>query len=185
MKTSMQRRTVPRTDPRYGQLRTRNNVSVKKSREKSRKEHDETVQHIDALQGENEELMRKVQSLKQEYEQLQALFKEHTGIAINELLNEQTQTGTSCSENTLHPQVLNSTKSTLESTPTTNNVMHDTFEIKPGKVEDQQPLLSINIDQPIIQQADHPSPSITAPDFDGAILMINGVQYKIVNINQK
>ena len=60
----MQRRSVPRTDPRYNQIRAKNNDSVKKSREKSRRERDETLSSIEQIEEENQELIQRIQFFK-------------------------------------------------------------------------------------------------------------------------
>ena len=160
----MQRRSVPRTDPRYNQIRTKNNDSVKKSREKSRRERDETVSAINELEDENEQLTERIQLLKQEYQQLQDLFKQYTGIPIDQLLTSET-------------------KSNSESTCSTS--------LNPPKVEEptnntSKPLLTINTYEEKV--ATTPSSStntdLDAADLDGAIVLINGVQYKIVSMNK-
>jgi hypothetical protein len=87
----MQRRTVPRNDPRYKQLRKRNNDSVKKSREKSRQVRDGTVESINQLEDDNHQLAEVLQTLKQEYGKLQNLFKQHTGIDIDQILSPETK----------------------------------------------------------------------------------------------
>lgn len=153
----MQRRTVPRTDPRYNQIRARNNDSVKKSREKSRRERDETVDSINALEQENEELMEKIRLMKQEFEQLQELFKKHTGISLDQLMTSQTN-----------------------SNPTTS--------IQPKPIEEpkelpSQPVLTINTNEDKTETKATDAP-LDPTTLDGAIVLINGVQYKIVSMNK-
>lgn len=150
----MQRRSVPRTDPRYNQIRSRNNDSVKKSREKSRRERDETVEEIKQLEDENAQLTNSIQILKQEYEQLQDLFQKHTGISIDQLMSSQ-----------------NGSTST-----------------EPKPVEQPQPpepptkpVLTINTNEETTTSTDLPLDPNT---LDGAIVIINGVQYKIVSMNK-
>ncbi|UJR29193.1 hypothetical protein I4U23_010407 [Adineta vaga] len=147
----MQRRSVPRTDPRYNQIRTRNNDSVKKSREKSRRERTEIVDAIDQLEQENHELTKQIQILKREYDQLQELFKQHTGISMDQILASET----------------NST------------------ELKSNK-EPSQPILTINTNE--VQTSTTTTTTTDAQldptTLDGAIVLINGVQYKIVSMNK-
>jgi hypothetical protein len=81
----MQRRSVRRNDPRYKKLRTRNNESVKKSREKSRRQQDETIESIHQLEIDNQQLIENIQVLKNEYQQLYTIFKQHTGIDIDQI----------------------------------------------------------------------------------------------------
>ena len=143
----MQRRVVPRTDPRYNQIRARNNDSVKKSREKSRRERDETTDEIEKLEEENAQLTNTIQSLKQEFEQLQDLFQKHTGIPMDQLMSSQP-----------NPQ-----SKPME-------------EIPPSK-----PVLTINTNEETTTSTDLPLDPNT---LDGAIVVINGVQYKIVSMNK-
>ena len=147
----MQRRTIPRTDPRYDQVRSKNNDSVKKSREKSRRERDETVSAIDQLEEENEQLTQRIQTMKNEFQQLQDLFKQHTGIAIDQLL-------------------------TTSSAPAVE---------PPPIVTPAKPVLTINTneEQPVVS-SDSPNVELDAATLDGAIVLINGVQYKIVSMNK-
>jgi predicted nuclease with TOPRIM domain len=147
----MQRRSVPRTDPRYNQIRARNNDSVKKSREKSRRERDETLESIEQLEHENEELTEKIRIMKQEYEQLQDLFKKHTGISIDQLTSSQTN---SISTPSIQPKEISS-KPVL-----TINTNEDTTATTPSDVQ------------------------LDPSTLDGAIVVINGVQYKIVSMNK-
>lgn len=146
----MQRRSVPRNDPRYNQVRAKNNDSVKKSREKSRRERDETVGEIQKLEEENAQLMNSIQTLKQEFEQLQDLFQKHTGIPMDQLMSSQTN-----------------------STSTPSKPME---EIPPTK-----PVLTINTNEETTTSTDLPLDPNT---LDGAIVVINGVQYKIVSMNK-
>jgi predicted nuclease with TOPRIM domain len=147
----MQRRTVPRTDPRYNQVRSKNNDSVKKSREKSRRERDETIEAINQLEKENEQLTQQIRIMKQEYERLQDLFQQHTGISIDQLMSSETK-----------------------SNPTPS--------IQP-KESPSQPVLTINTND---EKTTTTSSDIQLDPsaLDGAIVLINGVQYKIVSMNQ-
>lgn len=146
----MQRRSVPRTDPRYNQIRAKNNDSVKKSREKSRRERDETVDEIQRLEEENTQLMTSIQSLKQEYQQLQDLFEKHTGIPMDQLISTQTNPPST------QPKP-------IEEIPST------------------KPVLTINTHEETTTSTDAP---IDPTTLDGAIVVINGVQYKIVSMNK-
>src|SRR5271154_3808641 len=119
----MQRRSVPRTDPRYNQIRTKNNDSVKKSREKSRRERDETMDAINQLEEENQELMENIRKMKQEHEQLQELFKKHTGICIDQLMSSQTN---STSTSSIQPKPIEEPKETSSKPVLTINTNEDT-----------------------------------------------------------
>ncbi|CAF3532873.1 unnamed protein product [Rotaria sp. Silwood1] len=157
----MQRRSVPRTDPRYNQLRAKNNDSVKKSREKSRRERDEIMESINKLEQENEELTQHIRTLKQEYEQLQELFKQHTGIAVDEILSSQTN--------------INSNS---------NSISTSSIQPKPiekSKQNSSTPILTINTNEDKTNAAAATSDTQLDPNsLDGAIVLINGVQYKIM-----
>jgi len=148
----MQRRSVPRTDPRYNQIRARNNDSVKKSREKSRRERDETLESIEQLEHENEELTEKIRIMKQEYEQLQDLFKKHTGISIDQLTSSQTDS--------IQPKPIEQPKEISSKPVLTINTNEDTTATTPSDVQ------------------------LDPSTLDGAIVVINGVQYKIVSMNK-
>jgi predicted nuclease with TOPRIM domain len=152
----MQRRSVPRNDPRYNQIRARNNDSVKKSREKSRRERDETLDAINQLEDENEELMKQIQSMKQEYEQMQELFEKHTGISLDQLMSSQANSTPS-----IQPKPIEEAKETPSS----------------------KPVLTINTneDQSSTTTSDV---QLDPTTLDGAIVLINGVQYKIVSMNK-
>ena len=150
----MQRRAVPRTDPRYNQIRARNNDSVKKSREKSRREQDETMGEIQQLEDENAQLTNSIQLLKQEYAQLQDLFQKHTGISIDQLMSSQ-----------------NGSTST-EPKP-----------VQPAQETPSKPVLTINTNEETSPTTSTDLP-LDASTLDGAIVLINGVQYKIVSMNK-
>ena len=151
----MQRRSVPRTDPRYNQIRARNNDSVKKSREKSRRERDETVDEIKQLEEENAQLTQSIQALKQEYEQLQDLFQKHTGISIDNLMSSQNG-----------------------STSTEPKPIQQPVAETPSK-----PVLTINTNEEASSTTSTDVP-LDPTSLDGAIVLINGVQYKIVSMNK-
>ena len=74
------RRSAPRLESQYKELRARNNDSVKKSREKSRRQRHATIKSIEQLQEENQQLQQSIKGIQSEYEQLHSLFKEHTGM---------------------------------------------------------------------------------------------------------
>lgn len=146
----MHRRTVPRGDPRYKQLRAQNNSSVKKSREKTRREREQTLEAINQLEKDNQQLLQSVRLRRQEYEQLQQLFKQHTGIDIEQMVSaDSNSTGK-------RPTPADEPKENIA-----------------------KPLLAINTAE---------KPSTTADEFDpnnldGSVVLINGVQYKIVSMN--
>jgi predicted nuclease with TOPRIM domain len=153
----MQRRSVPPTDPRYNQLRSRNNDSVKKSREKARRERDDTSEAINQLEEENEELTECIRKLKQEYEQLQDLFKQHTGISIDQLPSQETNSNS---------------KPSVQPKP-----------IEQPKEIPSQPVLTINTNEETTATTSSDI-QLDPSTLDGAIVLINGVQYKIVSMNK-
>jgi len=135
----MQRRSVRRNDPRYKQLRTRNNESVKKSREKTRHEQNEIIQSINQLEQDNQQLSENLQILKQEYQQLHTIFKQHTGIDIDKMSPSN------------QPQENSST-----------------------------PVLTINT----TKDNSSSNNELDVNNLDGSIVLINGVQYKIVSMTK-
>ena len=143
----MHRRLVPRNDPRYKQLRKQNNTSVKRSREKSRRELDETVESINELEQNNQQLIQSLQILKQEYEQLQGLFKQHTGIDIDQM---------------------------------TSSGAESISELSIPKQSPPKPVISINT----TEEKSSSNNELDANNLDGSIVLINGVQYKIVSMNK-
>ncbi|CAF1584507.1 unnamed protein product [Rotaria magnacalcarata] len=151
----MQRRSVQRVDPRYKQLRTRNNDSVKKSREKSRREREETMKSIDQLEQDNTKLHKNLQTLKQEYDQLRDLFKQHTGIDIDQMLSNEIRT-------------------TSESATSSTQSREESKEIS------AKPVLTINT----TDDTNSSSNQLDASSLDGSVVIINGVQYKIVSIEK-
>lgn len=153
----MQRRSVPRTDPRYNQIRSKNNDSVKKSREKSRRERDETIESINQLENENKELTERIEKIKQEYEQLQELFKQHTGIHMDQLLSSQTNT---TSTSAIQPKHTEEPTSDSSAPVLTINTLEDKTTTTASDIE------------------------LDPNKLDGAIVLINGVQYKIVSMNK-
>src|SRR5689334_707061 len=119
----MQRRSVSRGDPRYKKIRARNNESVKKSREKSRHQREETIESINQLEQDNQQL------IKQEYQQLQTLFKQHTGIDIDHMTSSKPKSNselqTSSIQSSEEPNQSSSTPvltiNTIEDKSTSNN----------------------------------------------------------------
>lgn len=63
----------------YTKRRERNNIAVKKSREKSRAKAKETSEQVNRLRSENEMLEQKVQILSKELSVLKDLFLAHAG----------------------------------------------------------------------------------------------------------
>jgi len=151
----MQRRSIARGDPRYKQLRSRNNDSVKKSREKSRRERDTIIESINQLEQDNQQLIQNLQSIKHEYEQLQNLFKQHTGLDIDQLTTSKSKSTSELSTS--------STQSKEES-----------------KESSSKPVLTINT----TEEKSSSNNEFDAKDLDGSIVLINGVQYKIVSMNK-
>ncbi|CAF0964143.1 unnamed protein product [Rotaria sp. Silwood1] len=146
----MQRRSVQRVDPHYKHKRQLNNISVQKSREKTRREHDETMKSINQLEEDNEILLRNLQTLKEEYEQLRNLFQQHTGVDID--------------------QMVSSTSSITSSIPSKEE----------SKESSSKPVLTINT----TEDQSSSSNQLDANNLDGSVVVINGVQYKIVSIDK-
>jgi hypothetical protein len=142
----MQRRSVRRNDPRYKQLRTRNNESVKKSREKCRREQDETIQSINQLELDNQQLIENIQILKEQYEQLHTIFKQHTGIDIDQM------------------------------SPSTSKLPSSS----PKDESSSTPVLAINT----TENNSSSNNELDVNNLDGSIVLINGVQYKIVSMTK-
>ncbi|XP_060080643.1 CCAAT/enhancer-binding protein gamma-like [Ylistrum balloti] len=63
----------------YTKRRERNNIAVRKSREKSRAKAKETSEQVNRLRNENEMLEQKVQILSKELSVLKDLFLAHAG----------------------------------------------------------------------------------------------------------
>lgn len=151
----MQRRNIQHGDPRYKHMRARNNDSVKKSREKSRRERDETLESIHQLEKDNEKLLKNLQTVKQEYEQLQNLFKQHTGIDIEQMVSNDS-----------------GTTSQLPTSSTQSNDESNELSSKP--------VLTINT----TEDSSSSTNQLDANNLDGSVVIINGVQYKIVSIEK-
>jgi len=155
----MQRRSVVHGDPRYKQLRARNNDSVKKSRDKARREYDNTMKAINQLEQDNQQLIQNLKVIKQEYDQLQNLFKQHTGIDI-----DQMTTTTIASKSKSISELSSSSVSTREE----------------PKENSSTPVLTINT----IEDNSPSHTELDANNLDGSIVVINGVQYKIVSMDK-
>ena len=68
-----------KTSDDYSARRERNNIAVRKSREKSRAKAKETMAQVDRLRRENETLEQKVTILSKELSVLKDLFLAHAG----------------------------------------------------------------------------------------------------------
>lgn len=73
------RTKLDRMSDEYQKRRERNNIAVRKSREKSRAKAKETQQQVNKLRSENEVLEQKVQILQKELSVLKELFLCHAG----------------------------------------------------------------------------------------------------------
>ena len=73
------RRKLEKGSDEYTKRRERNNIAVKKSREKSRQKARETLAQVDKLRKENENLEQKVTILSKELGVLKDLFLAHAG----------------------------------------------------------------------------------------------------------
>lgn len=70
---------IPKDSDEYKKRRERNNVAVRKSRQKSRQKAKETVSQVAKLREENEMLEQKVMILSKELSVLKDLFLAHAG----------------------------------------------------------------------------------------------------------
>ena len=75
-------------DSSYLKKRERNNIAVKKSREKSRLKQKDTLERVNRLRLENEDLEMKVKLLSKELSVLRDLFLEHAGINTGSVQND-------------------------------------------------------------------------------------------------
>lgn len=73
------RRKLEKGSDEYLKRRERNNIAVKKSREKSRQKAKETMEQVDKLRKENATLEQKVTILSKELGVLKDLFLAHAG----------------------------------------------------------------------------------------------------------
>ncbi|CAF1188081.1 unnamed protein product [Rotaria sp. Silwood1] len=151
----MQRRSVQRVDPHYKHKRQLNNISVQKSREKTRREHEKTMKSINQLEEDNEILLRNLQTLKEEYEQLRNLFQQHTGVDIDQMV---------------------SSTSSITSELSTSSIPSK----EESKESSSKPVLTINT----TEDQSSSSNQLDANNLDGSVVVINGVQYKIVSIDK-
>ena len=95
----------------YRVRRDRNNVAVRKSREKSRQTQRETMEKVRRLKQENEDLEMKVKLLSKELNLLKDLFLSHAGhdsfaqslVPKTELKTEQFMDSTGESDNSVDP----------------------------------------------------------------------------------
>lgn len=76
------RAKLDRCSDEYQVRRERNNIAVRKSREKSRAKAKETVQQVEKLRKENEYLEQKVTILSKELSVLKDLFLAHAGSIV-------------------------------------------------------------------------------------------------------
>ncbi|XP_070576047.1 CCAAT/enhancer-binding protein epsilon-like [Ptychodera flava] len=74
------KRLIDKESDEYRQRRQRNNVAVRKSREKTKQKQQETQQKVSQLQEENERLQKKVELLSKELTVLKTLFT-NVGVA--------------------------------------------------------------------------------------------------------
>ena len=146
--------SVTSYDHSYKQRRIRNNVSVQKSREKARREQMEMIISIRNLENERKDLLSKLQTKKAEYKILQQYFKEHTGLDLNDMFDM------------VDKRIQSQTKVSIES---------DTNKAKSVA----KPTLTITTDENLVPDTDE----IDAKNLDGAFVLINGIQYKIVGVN--
>ncbi|XP_046549481.1 CCAAT/enhancer-binding protein gamma-like [Haliotis rubra] len=73
------RKSEKRAPEEYRKRRDRNNVAVRKSRDKSRFKAKETMEKVSRLRNENEQLEQKVKILTKELSVLKDLFLAHAG----------------------------------------------------------------------------------------------------------
>ena len=151
----MHRRSVPHTDPHYKHLRSRNNDSVRRSREKSRRQRDDTMTSINQLEDDNAQLSQNLHGLKQEYEQLKDLFKQHTGMDLDQMLSSGSKSPAGLPASSAQPT-------------------------EPVKTSSSKPVLTINTHgEKTSSDAD-----FNATNLDGSMVLINGIQYKIVSVEK-
>ena len=72
--SSSRRKPVPRNSEEYRERRDRNNVAVRKSREKAREKQQHTEHRLKILSDKNDELQKKVDLLTKELTVLKGLF---------------------------------------------------------------------------------------------------------------
>lgn len=79
-KSGLKEDTLKSEDLDYIKKRERNNVAVRRSREKSRQKQKETLEKVNQLRLENQELEMRVTLLSKELSVLRDLFLEHAGV---------------------------------------------------------------------------------------------------------
>lgn len=77
----------------YRRRRVRNNVAVRKSRDKAKKKQEETSQKVRDLSNENESLARQLDSVTQELTLLRSIFA-NLGVPIQQLVSDALQSAT-------------------------------------------------------------------------------------------
>lgn len=91
-KPSKRSRMMEKDTDEYLKRRERNNIAVKKSRERSRQKAKETIEQVNRLRAENEMLEQKVEILSKELSVLKDLFLAHAGnVAQSERAIEATE----------------------------------------------------------------------------------------------
>lgn len=89
---SKRSRMMEKDTDEYQKRRERNNIAVKKSRERSRQKAKETIEQVNRLRAENEMLEQKVEILSKELSVLKDLFLAHAGsVAQSERAIEATE----------------------------------------------------------------------------------------------
>lgn len=84
VKSASKRKMPEKQSDEYKEKRQRNNIAVKKSREKSRAKARETQERVTRLKKENEDLEMKVQLLSKELSVLKDLFLAHASSVARE-----------------------------------------------------------------------------------------------------
>lgn len=86
---SARKRVCPeaKDDPSYREKRERNNEAVKKSREKKRRESEETAKHVAVLEREHAQLKHQKLLIKTKFDTIKELYNE----AFGQPLDEQTE----------------------------------------------------------------------------------------------
>ncbi|CAF5148326.1 unnamed protein product [Rotaria sp. Silwood1] len=113
------------------------------------------MKSINQLEEDNEILLRNLQTLKEEYEQLRNLFQQHTGVDIDQMV---------------------SSTSSITSELSTSSIPSK----EESKESSSKPVLTINT----TEDQSSSSNQLDANNLDGSVVVINGVQYKIVSIDK-
>lgn len=104
----------------YQEKRARNNMAVKKSRQKSRMRESENSEQVQRLRQENADLERKADILKKELAFLKDMFVAYASGRSNEPFSNETEVGPS-----------NSAAATMSSSSTTiNSELETTNDVK-------------------------------------------------------